>query len=343
MKLSELARRLACELRGDGDVEIVRVQPIETAAAGDLTFVANPRYMRYLSTTRASAVILSKDAPESAMPSLRSDEPYLTFAEAVGQFHRPVSLETGIHPTASIAASARIGPRASVGAYAVIGANVEIGADARIAPHVVIYPEVTIGDGFEAHSHVTVRERVRIGRNVVLHSGAVIGSDGFGFVVTRSGQVRKLPQAGDVVIEDDVEVGANTTIDRATVGSTHVGRGVKLDNLVMVAHGCEIGEATMIAAQAGLSGSTRVGRGVRIGGQAGAAGHLTIGDGAQVAAQSGVANSVAAAAVVGGYPATEIRRWRRISAALLRLPELFRRVRHIEERLGLDAKGEASP
>jgi UDP-3-O-[3-hydroxymyristoyl] glucosamine N-acyltransferase len=343
MKLSELARQLSCELRGNGDVEIERVQPIETAGPGDLTFVANPRYRRHLSGTRASAVILAKDAPETAIPSLRADDPYLAFAEAVERFYRPVPPEPGIHPTAVVAASARVGPRAAIGAYAVIGANVEIGADARIAPHVVVYPDVTIGDGFEAHAHATVRERVRIGRNVVLHSGAVVGSDGFGFVVTKSGEVRKLPQAGDVVIEDDVEVGANTTIDRATVGSTHIGRGVKLDNLVIIAHGCQIGEGTMIAAQVGLSGSTRVGRRVRIGGQAGAAGHLTIGDGAQVAAQSGVANSVAAGTVVGGYPATEIRRWRRVSAALLRLPELLRRVRHIEDRLGLDAKIERSP
>jgi UDP-3-O-[3-hydroxymyristoyl] glucosamine N-acyltransferase len=171
----------------------------------------------------------------------------------------------------------------------------------------------------------------------------VVGSDGFGYVVTRSGQVRKLPQAGEVVIDDDVEVGANTTIDRATVGSTRIERGVKLDNLVMIAHGCRVGEGTMIAAQAGLSGSTRVGRGVRIGGQAGSAGHLVIADDAQVAAQSGVANSVGPGVIVGGTPATEIRRWRRVSAAVLRLPELLRRVRRIENRLGLVPDGEDAP
>jgi UDP-3-O-[3-hydroxymyristoyl] glucosamine N-acyltransferase len=343
MRLSELAQRLSCEIRGDGDVEILRVAPIETAEAGDLTFVANPRYMRHLSRTRASAVILAADAPEVSLPSLRSRDPYLTFAEAVRQFHHPLPVEAGVHPTALVADSARIGARASIGPYVVIGANVEIGADATIGPHVVIYPEVRIGDRFEAHAHVTVRERVRIGNDVTLHAGAVIGSDGFGYALTGSGEVHKLPQAGEVVIEDGVEVGANTTIDRATVGSTRIEAGVKIDNLVMIAHGCQIGRGTMIAAQAGLSGSTRVGRGVRIGGQAGFAGHLTIGDRVQVAAQSGVANSVSAGAMVGGTPATDLRLWRRVSAALRRLPEILQRLRRIEERIGLGKNGTTSP
>jgi len=209
-----------------------------------------------------------------------------------------------------------------------------IGADARIGAHVVIYPEVSIGDRFVAHAHVTVRERVRIGNDVVLHAGTVIGSDGFGYVADERG-IRKITQAGNVVLEDEVEIGANTTVDRAAVGSTLVRRGVKIDNLVMIAHGCEIGEHSMIAAQVGLSGSTRLGRLVRLGGQVGTAGHLTIGDGAQVAAQSGVPNSVPAGAKVGGYPATDIARWRRASVAALQLPDLLRRVRRLEKALHL--------
>ena len=334
MQLAELAKLLGCELRGDGSLEIVRAAPIESAGRGDITFVANPRYMRFLETLAASAVILPVDAPDVAVPSLRSADPYLAFAKAVEHFYRPVPLPAGIHPTAQIATSAQIGSGAAIGAYAVIGDNVRIGADARIAPHVVIYPEVVIGDRFLAHAHVTVRERVRIGSDVILHSGAVIGSDGFGYVPADGG-IRRLLQAGDVIIEDEVEVGANTTVDRAMVGSTVLRRGVKLDNLVMVAHGCEIGDYSMLAGQSGLSGSTRLGKWVRMGGQVGSAGHLSVGDGAQVAAQSGLHNSVPAGVTVGGSPAVDVGLWRRIMAATARLPELFRRVRRIEQHLGL--------
>jgi UDP-3-O-[3-hydroxymyristoyl] glucosamine N-acyltransferase len=333
MRLAELAKLLDCELRGDGDVEIERAAPIETAAQGDITFVANQRYTHFLDGLAASAVILAADAPAVALPSLRSANPYLAFARAVEHFYRPLEVPAGIHPTAQIAASARIGVNPSIGAYAVIGDDVAIGDDARIAPHVVIYPEVVIGDRFVAHAHVTVRERVRIGSDVILHSGAVIGSDGFGYLPERGG-IRRLLQAGAVVLEDEVEIGANSTVDRAMVGATILRRGVKLDNLVMIAHGCEIGEYSMLAAQVGLSGSTRVGAWVRMGGQVGSAGHLTIGDQAQIGAQSGVANSVAAGAIMGGTPAVELVLWRRMMTAAKRLPELLKRVRRLEQHLG---------
>jgi UDP-3-O-[3-hydroxymyristoyl] glucosamine N-acyltransferase len=334
MQLAELAKLLGCELRGDGSVDIVRPAPIESAARGDITFVANQRYLRFLQDTAASAIILAPDAPEVALPSLRAADPYLAFAKVVEHFHRPVALPAGIHPTAQIAASARIGANAAIGAYAVIGGDVRIGADARIAPHVVIYPEVVIGDRFVAHAHVTVRERVRIGSGVILHSGTVIGSEGFGFI-PEGGGLRRLVQAGDVIIEDDVEVGANTTVDRAMVGSTVLRRGVKLDNLVMIAHGCEIGENSAIAAQTGLSGSTRIGKWVRMGGQVGSAGHLTVGDGAQVAAQSGLSNSIPPGRTVGGTPAIDFALWRRVVAATARLPDLVKRLRRLEHHLGL--------
>jgi UDP-3-O-[3-hydroxymyristoyl] glucosamine N-acyltransferase len=334
MQLAELAKLLGCELHGDGTVEIERAAPIESAGRGDITFVSNQRYLRFLPDLQASAVILAPEAPAVKVASLRTADPYLAFAKAVEHFYRPVAFPAGIHPTAQIASTASIGPNAAIGAYAVIGENVRIGADARIGPQVVLYPEVVVGDRFLAHAHVTVRERVRIGSDVVLHSGAVIGSDGFGYVPAEGG-IRRLLQAGDVVIEDEVEVGANTTVDRAMVGSTVLRRGVKLDNLVMVAHGCEIGEYSMLAAQVGLSGSSRVGKWVRVGGQAGSAGHLSIGDGAQVAAQSGLNKSIPAGAIVGGSPAVEIGLWRRVCAASARLPELLRRVRRIEQHLGM--------
>jgi UDP-3-O-[3-hydroxymyristoyl] glucosamine N-acyltransferase len=335
MRLAELAARLDCELEGDGSIEIVGVATIEDAGPGELTFVANPRYTRHLTQTKASAVILPAGGPPAPVAALRTTEPYLAFARAVEQFYRPLPVSPGVHPTAIVAPTAEIGSGASIAAYCVIGEGVRIGRDARLAPHVVIYPEVQIGDRFIAHAQVTVRERVRIGNDVILYSGAVVGSDGFGYAVTRDGKIHKIVQAGNVILEDGVEVGANATVDRAAVGSTILRGGVKIDNLVQIGHGCEVGEGSMLAAQAGLSGSTRVGRFVRMGGQSGAAGHLTIGDGAQVAAQGGVASSVMAGTVVGGYPAVEAPLWRRMTAALHRLPELVRRVRRLEKHLGL--------
>jgi UDP-3-O-[3-hydroxymyristoyl] glucosamine N-acyltransferase len=339
MRLSDLAVRLGCELHGDGGVEIGRVAPIESAGRGDLTFVANPRYLKFLPECRASAVILALDAPQTPLPTLRTADPYLAFSRAVELFHVPLAWPGGVHPTAQIAASAVIGGDASIGAYAVIGERARIGRQARIAAHVVLYDDVTVGDRFTAHAHVTVRERVRIGDDVVLHAGAVIGSDGFGYAPAEGG-IRRLLQGGDVVLEDEVEVGANTTVDRAMVGSTVLRRGVKLDNLVMVAHGCEVGAHSMLAGQVGLSGSTRIGQWVRMGGQAGSAGHLIIGDGAQIAAQSGLTNSVPAGATVGGCPAIEMGLWRRAMVATARLPELLRRVRRLERRLDVDGPGE---
>ncbi|MDX2165407.1 MAG: UDP-3-O-(3-hydroxymyristoyl)glucosamine N-acyltransferase [Deltaproteobacteria bacterium] len=339
MRTADLAALLGCELHGDGAVEVTRCAPIESAGPGDLTFVANPRYLRFLDGCRAAAVILAPDAPQTMLPSLRTPEPYLAFARAVEHFHVPLAWPAGVHPTAQVAATARLAPDVSIGAYSVIGERVRIGAGTRVAPHVVVYDDVAIGERCTLHAHVTVRERVRLGAEVVLHAGAVIGSDGFGYAPA-DGRLKRLLQGGDVVLEDEVEVGANTTVDRAMVGSTVLRRGVKLDNLVMVAHGCEIGSYSVVAAQTGLSGSTRIGQWVRMGGQVGTAGHLTIGDGAQVAAQSGVPNDVEAGAIVGGYPAVEIGLWRRMAAATMRLPELFRRVRRLERRVGLEGGGQ---
>lgn len=337
MRLAEIARRIGCELHGDGEIEIDGLAPIDNAAPGMLTFLANPRYRTHLSTTRAAAVILAKDDPDVGIPSLRAPDPYLAFAHAVELFYEPPPLPQGIHPTAVIATNAAIGAGARIGPHCVVGENSRIGANACLDAHVVIYPQVQIGEDFRAYAGVIVRERVVIGSRVILQSGCVIGGDGFGYVANPGGVPRKIIQAGGVVLEDDVEVGSNATVDRAAIGNTIIGRGAKLDNLVQVGHGCSIGESSFLAAQTGLSGSTRVGRFVRMGGQVGTAGHMTIGDGAQIAAQSGVPNDVAAGTTVGGYPASDIRVWRRVTAALPRLPELLRRVRRLEARLGLHA------
>jgi UDP-3-O-[3-hydroxymyristoyl] glucosamine N-acyltransferase len=335
MKLGEIAERLGCELRGDANVEIHAIAPIEEAEPGTLTFVANPRYHPYLRTTQASAVIVGLTEGEVPLPCLRAADPYLAFAQALELFYIPPPLPSGIHPTAVVAASASVGRGAAIGPFCVIGEEVIIGDDARLDAHVVIYPQARVGSDFRAYAHVVVRERVVIGNRVVLQSGCVIGGDGFGYVMGADGGARKIVQAGTVVIEDDVEIGANTTVDRSAVGATVIRRGAKLDNLVMVAHGCSIGEGSALAAQVGLSGSSRVGRFVRMGGQVGTAGHMSIGDGAQVAAQSGVPHDVPAGGVVAGYPAVDIRLWRRVCAASARLPELLRRVRQIESALAL--------
>lgn len=336
MRLGDLAQKIGCTLEGDPSVEIARPAPIESAGPGDVTFLANPRYQSQLATLRASAVILAPglDAPGAAV--LRTPQPYAAFVRLLRLFHHPDRPAPGIHPTAQIAADIRIGPGASIGPYAVIGEGVTIGAEARIDAHVVIYPRVTIGDRFTAHAGTVVREATEIGHDVRLQAGAVIGGEGFGYLPDEKGEVYAIPQIGHVVLEDGVEVGANTTIDRAAVGVTRIRRSSKIDNLVQVGHGCDVGPAALLAAQVGLSGSTRVGAGAQLGGQVGSAGHLTIGDGARVAAQSGVPNDVPAGAVVGsGLPAVEIRLYRRIIAVWCQLPELLRRLREVERRIGI--------
>jgi UDP-3-O-[3-hydroxymyristoyl] glucosamine N-acyltransferase len=337
MKLADIAHALGCELRGDGDVDIVDVASIEDAPPGTLTFLADRRLAGKLAGTRAAAVLLPRDAADVALPSLRAAHPYLAFIAAVELFHpRAPRPAPGVHPTAVVAATATLGAGAWIGPHVVIGERVTIGRDATLHAHVTLYDDVTIGDRFTAHAGVVVRERVRIGDRVVLHAGAVIGSDGFGYLPLPDG-IRKIPHVGTVVLEDDVEVGANATIDRAAFGATVVGRGTKIDNLVMVAHGCRIGAESLLAAQVGLAGSTTLGRRVMLGGQVGAAGHLSIGDGAQAAAKSGIHGNVPAGAVVAGYPAVDVRRWRRSMAALSQLPEVLRRLRRLERRLGLES------
>jgi UDP-3-O-[3-hydroxymyristoyl] glucosamine N-acyltransferase len=333
MKLSEIAQIIGCRLEGSPDVDIQRVAGIEDAGPGDLTFVANRKYLRRIKTTAAAAIILAEDVEPVSIPSLRTDDPYLAFAHALEIFHKPLRQEIGLHPTAVVHSDARIGPNASIGAHVVIAEGCVIGSNVTLFPHVVLYPNVTIGDNVCVHSRVTIRESCRIGNRVILQNGAVIGSDGLGFAPTKDGGFFKIVQTGRVIIEDDVEVGANTTIDRAAVGDTVIRRGAKLDNLVQIGHGAQVGEDCVLAAQAGLAGSTRLGRGVWVGGQAGFAGHLEVGDGAVVTAQSGTSHDIAPNAVVSGSPAFDNRTWLRSVAVLPRLPELSRRIRALEKEV----------
>ncbi len=331
MKLSEIAERLRCRMVAAQDVEIHRIAGIDDAGPGDLTFVANRKYIKHIKDTRASAIILSEEMPEVQIPSLRSSDPYLAFALALEIFHLPMAPEPGVHPTAVVGPDVEIGPNPCIGAYAVVGRGCRIGTDVVMHPHAVIYPEVELGDGVEIHAHVTIRERCRLGNRVVVQNGAVIGGDGFGFAPRDDGTYYKIVQAGRVVLEDDVEIGANTTIDRAAVGDTIISRGSKIDNLVQIGHGSQVGEDCVLAAQTGLAGSTRLGRGVRAAGQVGFAGHLEVGEGATFTAQTGVPHDVPAGAIMSGYPAVPNATWLRCSASLLKLPELIRKVRELEK------------
>jgi UDP-3-O-[3-hydroxymyristoyl] glucosamine N-acyltransferase len=335
MKLGEIARRLGLELRGNSEIEISGPAPIEAAGPGTIIFVASAKYAAALEGTAAACAIVPAElASRAPCATIISRNPSFDFARVLEIFFPPWRPAPGIDPTARVASDARIGDGAYIGAYAVIGAAVEIGRNAVIHPHVTIYPHVRIGDDFVCHSHTAIREKVTIGNRVTILNGAVIGADGFGFV-EQDGTLVKIPQVGSVTIEDDVEIGAGTAIDRATMGVTLIRRGVKLDNLVHVGHNCEIGEYSRFAAQSGLAGSTRVGQWCQFGGQTGCADHATIGDRVKVVAQSGIPHDVPADAVIGGTPAMDIRTWRRSSAIIPRLAELMRRVRALEQRAGL--------
>ncbi|HXE79183.1 MAG TPA: UDP-3-O-(3-hydroxymyristoyl)glucosamine N-acyltransferase [Vicinamibacterales bacterium] len=333
MKLRELAERLQCRLEGDGDIEITRVAGLEQAGPGDITFFANPRYAAALRETRASAVILGNDVPAAPCAILRSSNPYLAFAEALDVLSPPERPQPYIHPLSAIGQDVVLGVDVTIGPYAVVGDGARIGNRVVLHAHAVVGPSVVIGDDTVVHSHVSIREGCRIGNRVVIQNGAVIGSDGFGFVTRADGTHRKIAQRAPVVIEDDVEIGANTTIDRPAVGETRIRSGAKIDNLVQIAHGVQVGENALLAAQVGIAGSTVIGRGVMLAGQVGVSGHIEIGDGVRATAQTGIPNSVEAGALVSGYPAIDNREWLKASAVFRRLPELKRRVNELAERL----------
>ena len=333
MKLEEIARRLQCRLEGDGSIEITGVAALEGAERGDLTFFANPKYAAELRHTRASAVIAGESADGIPAAVLRAGDPYLAFAQAVELFADPWRPPPGIHRLACLEPDAVIAPDASVGAFVVVGAGARIGARTIVYPHVCIGRFAAIGDDCVIHAHASVRERVRVGNRVVLQDGAVIGGDGFGFARQPDGSHRKIPQIGGVVIEDDVEIGANTTVDRPAVGETRIAAGTKIDNLVQVAHGVRIGRHSLLAAQAGIAGSTVIEDHVTLAGQVGVAGHLTIGSGTLATAQTGIPNSVEPGSFISGYPAIPNRDWLKASAVFRKLPELRKLVADLERRI----------
>jgi UDP-3-O-[3-hydroxymyristoyl] glucosamine N-acyltransferase len=333
MKLRDIAAALGCRLEGDGEIEIAGVAGIEQAGAADLTFLANPKYAPRVKQTRGAAILIHEAAPDLPIASLVSANPYLDFARALALFYQPPRPAPGIHPLASIAATAEIGEGASIGPFAVVGERVKIGRNAALYPHVVIYEGAMIGDDFTAHAHASVREFCRIGDRVILQNGVVVGGDGFGFAKDGQGRHNKIPQSGPAVIEDDVEIQALSNIDRATVGETRVKRGAKIDSLVQVGHASLIGEDNIICAQTGLAGSSILGKNVLLAGQVGVSGHLTIHDNAVVYAQSGIGGDVGEGAVMSGSPAFAGREWRRAVTAFPRLPELLKTVRQLEKKI----------
>ena len=340
MNLGELAKHLGADLvAGEGqtpesaeECSVDGVSGIETAGPTTVTFVANPKYAAQARTTLAAALIVEPSFPALKTPTLRTSNPYLAWSKAIELFHPAPYYEPGIHRTAVIAPSARIGLRAHIGAYVVVGEHCNIGDDAVLLPHAVLYDHVKVGDRFLAHAHAVVREGCQLGDDVILQNGAIIGADGFGFAKNADGRWTKIVQSGPAILENAVEVQANACVDRASVGETRVATGAKIDNLVQVGHGSFVGENTLLCSQTGLGGSTTVGKNVILAGQVGAAGHLTIGDGAVATAQTGIPSDVAPGAIVSGYPAADNRTWLRTVAAVSRLPDLLKRFSALEKR-----------
>jgi UDP-3-O-[3-hydroxymyristoyl] glucosamine N-acyltransferase len=335
MKLSELAALTAASVdENSGDLEIAGAAGLDDAGPGDVTFLANPRYTPRVSTTRASAIYLSEDARiDREIPILRARDPYLAYARALRLFHPEPAFAPFIHESAVVDPSATVAANVWIGACAVIGPSSRIAEGVRIYPNVTIYEDVTVGKDSTIHSGTVIRERSQIGERVVIHNNVVVGCDGFGYAKDEQKSWLKIPQTGRVVIEDDVEIGAGTTIDRASVGESRIGRGTKIDNLVQIGHSCTVGEDTLLCAQVGLAGSSHIGNRVILAGQAGVAGHLTIGDDVVLTAKSATSHDVPAGKVISGIPAFDNRDWLRATAAFRRLGEMQRRIKELEKRL----------
>lgn len=331
--LAELAKILDGEVIGDNSVTIRGVSGIKEAKEGEIAFVANTKYLSLIDQTNASAVITSRDVGRAAKPIIRTKNPSLSFAKVISLFtSEKIKPPRGIHSTVVLGKDVKVGRDAAIQAYCVIEDGVEIGQGTVLYAGVYVGHHSKIGADCVIYPHVSIREKIIIGNHVIIHSGTVIGNDGFGFANV-SGIHHKIPQIGTVVIEDNVEIGANVTIDRARFDKTLIGRGTKIDNLVQIAHNVIIGENSIIVAQAGISGSTVVGKNVVLAGQAGLVGHITIGDNAVVAAQAGVTKSVAAGACVSGYPAKPHKTAKKINAYVQKLPDLFKKIAELEKLL----------
>lgn len=337
MRLSDLAPHLEGEVRGNASVDVDRVAPLESATPGSIAFLSHARYRSRVLSCRASVLIVSDPslvAPGTGAPEFPAlvvvKDAYVAYARAAAILHPLPAEPAGIHPTAVVHPTARIDETAHIGAFASIAQGASIGARAVLHPHVVVYRDAVVGEDAVLHSGVSLREGCRIGRRVLVHNNAVIGADGFGFAKDASGKYVKIPQVGIVEIEDDVEIGALTAIDRASMGVTRIGRGTKLDNLVQIGHSVSIGEDGVICAQVGVAGSTSVGDRVVLAGQVGVADHVTVGDDVIASAQSGLHGEVPSKSRLAGTPAYDARTWLKVSGGLKQLPDLIKRVRELE-------------
>jgi len=331
--LGEIAQLVKGELVGSPDIVITGISGIKEAKKGDITFLANSKYSSLVKATRASAVITSRESLETEKPHIKTDNPSIAFTAVVGLV-APERVEhpRGIHPTAVISPEANLAKDVVVGAYTIIEKGVKVDTGTVIYGGCYLGSQTKIGKDCLIYPQVSIRDRVEIENSVIIHSGAVIGSDGFGFAMVKGVQ-KKIPQIGTVLIEDEVEIGANVTIDRARFDKTVIGRGTKIDNLVQIAHNVVTGENCIIVAQAGISGSTVLGKGVILAGQAGVVGHIRIGDKAIVAAQAGVTKSVDPETKVSGYPAKPHKEAKRVNACLQRLPDMYKKIRELEEKI----------
>lgn len=339
--LAEIAARVGGEVAGDGAVAIGQVAPLEAAGPGALSFFSNKKYREAFENCRASAVVVEPGEPAAPGRNLlRVANPYLAFAKASTLFHPPRAPVAGADARAFLHPEARVDASAEVMALAYVGAGASVGARSILFPGVVLGEGATVGEDCILYPNAVVREGCSLGNRVILQPGCVIGADGFGFAFDPQGEGAgprhyKIPQSGVVVVEDDVEIGANSCIDRATLGASVVGRGTKIDNQVQLGHNVEVGPLSIICGQVGVAGSTKLGMGVVLGGQVGMVGHIQVGDGAKFSAQSGVMGDVEAGAVLGGSPARPYGEWMRVEAALGRLPELLKRVRQLEKEIEL--------
>ena len=342
MKLRELARHLGGEVRGDSEVEIFRVAPLEAGLPGCICFLSHARYLPQLQSCRASVLIVSDPsllASDSAFqfPALLVvKDAYVAYAQAAGILHPPVAEAAGVHPTALVHPLAEVHPSAHVGAFVSVAEGATVGARAVLHPHVTIYRDAFVGEDTTLHSGVSIREGCRLGRRVKVHNNAVIGADGFGFAKDADGRYVKIPQIGIVELEDDVEIGALTAVDRASMGVTRIRRGTKLDNLVQVGHSVQIGEDSVLCAHVGIAGSTRVGDRVILAGQVGVADHANIGNDVIASGQTGLHGDVPDGARMAGSPAFDARVWLKVSAGLKQLPDLIKRVRLLEKQGGAE-------
>jgi len=341
--LNEIAKIIGGQVIGNGEILITGASGIREAAEGEITFLANPKYSSFMHKTRAAAIVTSADAQRTTKPIILTENPSLAFAKIISLFiPDETGYPKGIDYTAVIGKNVVLGKDAAIGPYTVIEDNAVIGDNTVIYAGCFIGQHTKIGNQALIYPHVSIRERVTIGSRVIIHSGAVIGSDGFGFV-TIKGLYHKIPQVGTVEIGDDVEIGANVTIDRARFGKTVIGRGTKIDNLVQIGHNVVIGENSLIVAQAGVAGSTIVGNNVTLGGQSGLVGHITVGDNAIVTGQTGVAKSVPSGTMVSGYPARPFMTTQRVNASLQNLPKLFNSVKELKKKIEeLEARLKAS-